>query len=93
MDESHHWQEVCFVSLIRSLRSGLANIRMHKIIAFIEQWLTLVPGQGICEAVAEVQIRSMTTAFSIVAISLPRNVRLLLSYWLENNLKAHYQIV
>src|ERR1700682_3640292 len=70
-DESYRWQAIYAGRLICSSRSCLANIGMHEIIAFVEQWFALVAGQRVSEAVAEVQIRPVPAAFPVVAIGLP----------------------
>src|SRR5579859_4983747 len=53
-----------------SCRERRPKIRVHEVIALVEDWLALLPGQRIADAVAKIQFCPMSTAFTVIAISL-----------------------
>ena len=49
---------------------------MDEIVALVEDGFALVAGQSVAEAVAKVEVGGVAAAFTVVAVSLPRNPRL-----------------
>ena len=52
-------------SALRAARRTGADIGLAEIISFEKQGRTMVPGNGVGKAIAQVQLRRMPTAFSI----------------------------
>jgi len=51
---------------------------MNEVVAFRQDWFALVTGEGVAEAVAEVEVGGMATAAAIVAIGLAGDAGLLI---------------
>ncbi len=65
---------------------GRPQVRMHKVITFVEDGFALFTGEGVAEAVAEVEVGGMAAAFAIVAIGLACHARLYCCDWLDDHL-------
>ncbi len=72
---------------------GRPQIRVNKIVAFVEQGFALVAGQGVAEAVAEVEVGGVAAAFAEVAVGLAGDARLRFSHRLYVNAEPLYQIL
>ena len=66
--------------------SSAANIRMHKIIALVEHGLALFAGQGVAEAVSEVEVGGMAAALAVVTVGLAGDFGLLVRDGLDDDL-------
>ena len=66
--------------------SCFTDIRMHKVIALVEQRFAFRTGQRISKAVAEVQVGLVSTPFAVIAIRLTGNASLLCSRGFDANL-------
>ena len=53
------------------------QVSMHKVVALVEDGFALVAGEGVAEAVAEVEVGGMAAAFAVVAIGLAGDARLM----------------
>src|SRR5580704_11249287 len=52
-------------------------VRMHKVVALVEHGFALVAGEGVAEAVAEVQLGRVAAALAVVAIGVARDAGLI----------------
>ena len=66
---------------------------MGEVIALEQQWLARDPGEGIGEAIAEIQPRRMAASFAEIAVRLPRDPCLRLRDGLDFELCLSHEII
>ena len=66
---------------------------MGEVIALEQQWLARDPGEGIGEAIAEIQPRRMAASFAEIPVRLPRDPCLRLRDGLDFELCLSHEII
>src|ERR1700733_6236742 len=77
------WKANC-ADCLRMLRCR-PQIRVHKVIALVEDGLPFLACQCVAEAIAEVEVGGMAAAFAVVAVGLAGDTHLFTGYWLDGH--------
>jgi hypothetical protein len=80
----HSWQE-------SPLSCG--DVRVGEVITFEEQRFTHDLGECVGEAIPEVQLRRMSTAFAKITVGITRNARLSFRYRFYNHIGLSHEVI